>query len=139
VSTVLSGMSTMQQVVENLDSAERSRVGLLTPGDRAIVARVRDAYRALCPIPCTGCRYCMPCPNGVEIPANFRLLNEGVMYNVLEQRRRHYAGMPESQRASACIACRECETKCPQHILMSEEMPRVQAVLGEGQAYTCRP
>jgi len=137
VGVVLSGMSTMQHVVENLASASHSGPGTLTAEDLALVERVRATYRDLCPIPCTGCQYCMPCPNGVEIPRNFGLLNQGVMYNTLSNMRERYARMPEDQRASACIGCRECEDKCPQHILISEEMPRVHAVLGEGQSYSC--
>ncbi|NLG29363.1 MAG: 4Fe-4S binding protein, partial [Chloroflexi bacterium] len=77
------------------------------------------------------------CPNGVDIPHNFALLNEGVMYNALPAMRRRYVHTSEDKRASACIGCRECEDKCPQHILISEEMPRVHLALGEGQGYTC--
>ena len=134
-SVALSGMSTMEQVVENLASADRSGVGTLTESELALIAQVRIRYKDLCPIPCTSCRYCMPCPNGVDIPRNFNIFDEGAMYNRLEGARRGYARMEEAARASACIACRECEEKCPQHILISEWMPDVHAVLGEGKLY----
>jgi len=58
------------------------------------------------------------------------------VYNRLEHARRGYMRIEEAARASACIQCRECEEKCPQHILISEWMPRVHEVLGEGKAYT---
>jgi predicted aldo/keto reductase-like oxidoreductase len=140
VSVVLSGMSTMQQVQENVASANVSGPNTLTEEELALVARVRRKYEELCPIPCTQCRYCMPCPNGVNIPRNFGIFNEGRMYNQLEEARQSYARrLPEAQRASACIQCRQCEELCPQGILVSEWMPDVDAVLGEGQAYgACR-
>ena len=64
VSVVLSGMSTMDQVVENLASAGRSSATSLTPDELSLVAMVHDRLDALYPIPCTQCRYCMPCPTG---------------------------------------------------------------------------
>jgi predicted aldo/keto reductase-like oxidoreductase len=135
VSVALSGMSTMDQVKQNIAAANVSSVGMLTDEDLALVSRVRDRYDELCPIPCTQCRYCMPCPNGVDIPRNFSTFNTGVMYNTFEDARRRYLRMPEEARASACIQCRECEDKCPQDILISEWMPLVQEVLGEGRPY----
>ncbi len=138
VSVVLSGMSTMQQVEENLASASASGVGTLSEADLALIAQVRERYKALCPIPCTGCGYCMPCPNGVDIPRNFEVYNQGVMYDKAEHSREEYNHwIPQEARASACIQCRECEDKCPQHILISEWMPIVHEVLGEGKPFVC--
>ena len=139
VSVVLSGMSTMQHVEENVTSAEVSGVGTLTEEDLALVAQVREKYKELCPIPCTKCGYCMPCPNGVDIPRNFAVYNEGVMYDKPDRAREGYNNwMPEEKRASQCIQCRECEEKCPQSIVISEWMPIVHGVLGEGQEYVCQ-
>jgi predicted aldo/keto reductase-like oxidoreductase len=135
VSVVLSGMSAMPQVVENVQNAGVSGVGLLSPEDLALVAQVRDRYNELCPIPCTRCQYCMPCPNGVDIPGNFALLNTAAMYGSFDDARRRYQRMEEGTRASACIQCRQCEDLCPQNIPISQWMPVVHAVLGEGQAF----
>jgi predicted aldo/keto reductase-like oxidoreductase len=136
VSVVLSGMSTMQQVEENVASADASRVGTLTEEELALVAQVSAKYRELCPIPCTKCGYCMPCPNGVNIPRNFELYNQGMMYDKPDHSRTAYnQWFPEPERADKCIQCRECEEKCPQEIPISEWMPIVHAVLGEGQPY----
>ncbi|NLF00796.1 MAG: aldo/keto reductase, partial [Anaerolineales bacterium] len=81
VSVVLSGMSAMEQVEQNLVSANASAAGLLDADELALIDRVRQTYSELCPIPCTGCQYCMPCPNDVNIPGNFAIYNEAVMYN----------------------------------------------------------
>jgi hypothetical protein len=135
VSLVLSGMSALWQVVENVYYASQASVGMLSDDDLAIVGQARDVYNSICPIPCTQCQYCMPCPNGVNIPGVFALFNRAIMYNAMPEARRAYAEMPEGERAWACIQCRECETKCPQDIPISQWMPLVHAVLGEGQAY----
>jgi len=137
VSVVLSGMSAMQHVEENVASAGRSGIGLLSPDDLALMERVRDAYEGLCPSPCTGCRYCIPCPNGVAIPDIFEMFNNGVVYDRLDDVRRRYlrGRLHEGESASACVQCRECEEKCPQEIVISEWMPYIHQVLAEGREY----
>jgi len=133
VSVVLSGMSAMQHVQENIASADRSGVGTLSADDLALIERVRAKYEELCPIPCTQCNYCMPCPNGVNIPRNFATFNTAAMYNTFDDARRRYGRMDEESRASACIQCRQCEDLCPQSIEISQWMPVVHQVLGEGK------
>jgi predicted aldo/keto reductase-like oxidoreductase len=145
VSVVLSGMSTMQQVAENVASAGASGVDALTGPELALVDRVREEYQKLGPIPCTGCGYCLPCPNGVDIPFNFRLYNEGVMYGGEhpERARFWYRWMAEGfegewfrrGQAADCLRCRECEAKCPQGLPISEWLSVVHQVLGEGKPY----
>ncbi|NPV09783.1 MAG: aldo/keto reductase [Anaerolineae bacterium] len=136
ISVVLSGMSTMQQVRENVESASRSGVRHLTDEEREVVARAREAYQGLTQVPCTGCEYCMPCPQGVNIPRNFRIYNEGYMYNQADEARRNYARMAEEERASLCAQCRQCEDLCPQNIEISQWLPKVEAVLGQGEPYS---
>jgi predicted aldo/keto reductase-like oxidoreductase len=139
VSVVLSGMSAMQQVEENVASAGRSSVNSLPAAELALIDQVRVKYSELCPIPCTRCRYCMPCPNGVDIPRNFELYNGCVNYLSPDVARLEYNDwLAEEARASACIQCRECEEKCPQKIPISEWMPVIQRVLGENQPYVCK-
>lgn len=141
VSVVLSGMGTMDQVRENVESASRSGSNILTEGELGLVAAVRDRYNASRPVPCTQCGYCMPCPNGLDIPTNFLHLNRGVVYDRLDLSRTRYGRMPEEQRAGSCVQCRECEDKCPQSIPIGDWMPIVHRVLGEGAEYspTLRP
>jgi predicted aldo/keto reductase-like oxidoreductase len=131
VSVVLSGMSTMTQVEENLLSADHSRIQSFTPTEQALIAEVREKYRARIAIPCTKCGYCMPCPNGVNIPGNFDFFNYAHLYDdVAGARFRYGVFFTEAQRSSACIACGVCEQLCPQKIEISQWMPKVTALLG---------
>lgn len=130
VSLLLSGMSTMEQVRENIASAERSGPGTLSVEELALIARVRDMYRRLAPIPCTGCEYCQPCPSGVKIPRIFEIYNEAIMYGTPEQARMFYGWLKEEERADRCAACGECEDKCPQDIAITEWLDRVHQALG---------
>ncbi|MEE9602659.1 MAG: aldo/keto reductase [Thermoguttaceae bacterium] len=127
VSLVLSGMSTMEQVEENVESAARSAVGSFSKEDHRLVSLLQAAYEELSPAPCTKCGYCLPCPNGVDIPTNIDLYNAGVVFkkNSLSLSKNLYAALPEEQKASACAACGECEEKCPQKIEVAELMPRI--------------
>jgi uncharacterized protein len=134
VSVALSGMSTMAQVEENLASAAVSQVAHLRPEELELVAQVRETYKQLSPIPCTKCEYCLPCPNGVAIPRNFDIYNQAVMFNNLDGARGDYKNwVPDPAKAAQCIACQECESKCPQNIPISQWMPIVDGVLGEGK------
>lgn len=129
VSLVLSGMSTMEHVRENIASAEESGPGTLTADDLELIGRVRDAYRELCPIPCTGCKYCLPCPSGVKIPRIFEIYNEGMMYNTPEKARRFYSWLEDEERADQCVECGECEEACPQGIAVIEWLERAHEFL----------
>lgn len=130
VSLVLSGMSSMQQVEENIASAEHSGVGIQSTSDHEIIERVRRRYAERTVIPCTACSYCMPCPNNVDIPRNFALYNDNVIHENLEGSQRTYNNfMDEDNRASSCIQCKVCEEKCPQKIFISEWMPKVHEAL----------
>jgi predicted aldo/keto reductase-like oxidoreductase len=130
VSVVLSGMSAMTQVEENLSFAGRSQVGSFTAADRALIAEVREMYSSRIAIPCSKCNYCMPCPNGVSIPANFEFYNYAHLFNdVAGAHFKYQVFLKEEQRSSACIACGVCEGLCPQQIAISEWMPKVTELL----------
>jgi predicted aldo/keto reductase-like oxidoreductase len=136
VSLVLSGMSAMRQVEENLASAEASAEGTLTAQEIELVARVRGWFEERTAVNCTNCGYCLPCPAGVNIPGLFELLNYGVRYDSMPSSCfRYQRFFPEDERASACTGCAECEEKCPQDIGISELMPRVHATLAEGKPF----
>lgn len=136
VSVVLSGMSEARQVQENLASAGASGVGSLRPEEHRLIAEARERYAGRVAIPCTGCSYCMPCPNEVDIPTNFRTFNEGFMYDDVTGARGEYARfIADPRKAAACVGCAACEAKCPQAIPISKWMPRVHAVLGQGRSY----
>jgi len=134
VSVVLSGMSTMEQVVENVASAAASQVGALTAGELELIGRVRDRYQALRPIPCTACGYCQPCPNGVKIPRLFEIYINAIAYNRMPLARIDYAKVPAEESAGACVQCGECEQVCPQHIEIRTWLEQVHQALGESGA-----
>ncbi|SPE23637.1 putative oxidoreductases of the aldo/keto reductase family [Candidatus Sulfotelmatomonas gaucii] len=130
VSAVLSGMSTMDQVVDNLQFADTACVAKLAEVDQGLIARIREQYKARVTIPCTQCGYCMPCPNGVNIPVNFDFFNYAHTYDdVGAARFRYHFVLKEEERAGACIDCDTCEELCPQHIPISDWMPKVAALL----------
>jgi len=130
VSLVLSGMSEMRHVEENLASADASGVGSLTADDLQLVDRVRTAYRSRAAIPCTSCRYCQPCPSGVAIPRIFELVNDAASYGDMERARLGYLRfMKAEHRADRCIACGACETACPQGIKIIDQLRRTHAQL----------
>lgn len=137
VTLVLSGMSDPQQVKENLASANGSGVGSLNEADQKVIAEAYHAFRSTCPIPCTKCAYCKPCPQGVDIPRNFEYFNEGTM-DLWGQARFRYSQIPKDEQALACIGCRECESKCPQNIAISEWMPYVHEVMALEKPYDGR-
>ena len=76
VGTVLSGMSTPEQAMQNVEYAKRSSVGMLTEAEHKAIKNVQDLFRKYNTVPCTGCSYCMPCPQGVAIPQSFAAYNE---------------------------------------------------------------
>ena len=130
VSLVLSGMSSFKQVEENIVSAENSGVNTLNARDLGLIDNINVRFKERAPIPCTKCAYCMPCPSGVNIPRNFEMYNDGIVYDAMPGAKYAYKTfMPENENASNCTGCRTCEEKCPQKILISELMPKVHAAL----------
>lgn len=130
VSLLLSGMSTMEQVEQNLRSASRSGVGSLSEDDHATVSRVQQAWSGLAPVACTNCEYCMPCPNGVQIPRIFKLYNESVMYDRQGRGQNAYQNeFKDDQRADMCVECGQCEELCPQSIQIIQQLKDAHAYL----------
>jgi len=125
VSTILSGMTTLEQLQDNLRifSSADMVPGCMTQGDMQFLASVKAAYESTVSIPCTSCEYCLPCPQGVHIPGVFARYNEGEMFgNFSQAQRGYYFLTSEKHDASHCVACGACEKKCPQHIKIIEEL-----------------
>jgi uncharacterized protein len=130
VSLLLSGMTHMDHVIENVESAKHSGIGTLLAKELAVVDQLRDQYRALSPIPCTNCQYCLPCPNGVDIPHAFGQYNDSTMYADARTARFRYQMKAKETWADNCIECKECEEKCPQQIPIVDWLKKAHAWLG---------
>ena len=138
VTVVLSGMNDEVNIDENIRIASTAEAGSLTAEERDIIAEVAGTYRRIMKVACTGCRYCMPCPYGVDIPNCFELYNNLFLSGDTQMVRMFYAGqlggvMGEKANASLCQDCGKCVEVCPQHIAIPEELKHVAEELeGEG-------
>ena len=129
VHVVLSGMSTMEQVEDNLKTFQNFEP--LSEEEEKLVEEVSDAIRARTNNGCTGCAYCMPCPNGVNIPRNFRIWNDYAMYGNKESTKWNYNDLGESAQADQCVGCGQCEEVCPQKLSIREDLEKVAAQIGK--------
>jgi len=126
VSLVLSGMSTLDQVQENLNSAAKSGIGSLPEKDLRLVSHVKETYQDMSLIPCTLCNYCLPCPDGVDIPRILKIYNDGIMYDKVESSKTDYnLWVPPDDKGDNCVVCGECEEQCPQGIPISDWMAQI--------------
>jgi predicted aldo/keto reductase-like oxidoreductase len=114
VSVVLSGMSNIQQVEENIESANRSESGILTSKELEIISKIQEMYTELGYIGCTKCLYCQPCPQSVLIPDIIEILNENYTSSREVAKKSYLDSIPKEGRASKCIQCGVCEEQCPQ-------------------------
>lgn len=136
----LSGMNEMQQIEENVAAANRAAG--MSAEENAQILQLVDKNHRLSELYCTGCAYCMPCPNGVNIPENFRYMNWYRVWGMEKEAKEAYAalsekggwgpwaGRIEGLKADACIQCGECEPKCPQNIPIIDQLQEVAETLG---------
>ena len=121
VKVVLSGMTTEDQLEDNL--ATFTDFEPLSEEEEKLVADTAQIIRQRTFIGCTGCRYCMPCPSGVNIPRNFSLWNEYGMYNNAGGSKWNWNNdIPDSEKGSNCVECGACEEACPQHLNIRESL-----------------
>ena len=116
VDVVLSGMSTMKQLEENIELASQADDNRLNNEEMKLIDKARDKFLDIFPVACTGCNYCIPCPEGVAIPNIFALYNEAIIYNDFDANQKRYLNMDEKARADNCIECGQCEKACPQSL-----------------------
>ncbi len=124
VALILSGMSTMEQLKDNIETF--TNIKPITDEEQKVINEVIEDLKKINPIPCTGCRYCMNCQYGVDIPGVFGIYND---YKKSENKdiakRSYFTMMSEKRRGENCQKCGECVPKCPQHIDIPEELEKI--------------
>jgi len=125
ISILLSGMSTMEQVEDNLKFADSAKVGMLSQKDIDMLMNVRKVYLTNAFVPCTKCQYCMPCPAGLNIPEIYEAYNSTVSKGK-EKAKEIYEAL--EHKASECIDCKACQKACPQGIDPSDYMGKIASV-----------
>lgn len=126
---VLSGMSNLKQVKENIQTASESEVGLLSESEFKMMEKAAEKMRG--PVTCTRCEYCLPCPEGVNIPENFHLYNQAKLLDKREEMAEKYSDLDETAKASNCIECGQCESACPQNLEIIELLKEVDQYFSE--------
>jgi predicted aldo/keto reductase-like oxidoreductase len=141
VNVALSGMNTMEQIEEN--AAAAGKLETMDESEHEAVRQLFQKNQKLADLYCTGCAYCMPCPNDVNIPENFRYMNWYKVWGLEKQAKEAYAkmshdgfwapwaGMVKGLRADECLQCGECEPKCPQNIHIIDQLQDTAKALGE--------
>lgn len=124
VKVVLSGMNTLEQLVENIKAAGETPENSLTEKELAIVDEVKTIIKGKMKVNCTACGYCMPCPAGVNIPRCFSAYNT---YNMFPGDK-SYENLPEKEKATSCVKCGKCEQHCPQSLPIREHLQTIKEV-----------
>jgi len=129
---ILSGMTKMEHVKENIESANQAKVGLFSDKELDLFKKIRKAYFKRSPIRCTSCKYCEPCPHGVAISSclGFYMMSE--IYDDQSRAKVFYNNFIKAEnQADRCIECGECEKKCPQKIPIMESLKKTHELLGK--------
>ena len=137
VTCVLSGMNSMEMLLDNIHTADSTRIGEFGTAEEEMLARVVKAINAKMKVGCTGCGYCMPCPRNVDIPGMFAAYNRRYSEGKFAALKEHFmcsAARKDSTAAYNCIGCGKCESHCPQHISIRQELKNASKEL-EGPLY----
>jgi len=131
VGCIISGMSTLQQVGQNLAYAEKARIGCLSNSELKLYNAIRKAYLEKTQINCTKCNYCKVCPQKIAIPYIFDCINEIRRYEDQKKPSFHYTFVPQENRADKCTSCGACVTQCPQKLEIPELLKKCVKVFEE--------
>jgi len=128
VATILSGISEMDVLEEDLRIFENAAPNCMDDAERALIAKVRDTYLSRTKVGCTGCEYCLPCPQGIPIPRIFRAYDKGNVFGNMEGFKKEFKNITEKDAGQdACIECGACEAQCPQQIAIIEKLKEAAA------------
>jgi len=128
VITILSGMSTPEQLDDNLRIFSAATRDPLSADETKLFADVKAAYLSRIRTRCTGCAYCQPCPRGVKIPNVFRGYDEALLFD--KSFEKGYARLEEEKAdPSRCVNCRKCERSCPQHLPIVQLLCEIRAAV----------
>jgi uncharacterized protein len=129
VSLILSGTSTLEQLKDNLKIFEHAVPNVMSEEDLNLIKMIREAYEAKKSIGCTGCSYCMPCPEGVTIPEIFKLYNSQQLMksHMIDKVVYQSSLVPAGSGADRCVSCGICATHCPQGLEIPQLLRKVHA------------
>lgn len=127
VITILSGMSTWEQVTDNLRIFDMAKRPTLTDEELALYQKVKATYLARTKTRCTGCKYCQPCPMGVQIPRIFQGYDAAMLRTDSSFKVGYAQIQADHADASQCIHCRKCERACPQHLPITRFLEEIHA------------
>lgn len=130
VITILSGMSTMAQVEDNLRIFDAAKCEPLTEAEKELYAQVKETYFSRTKTRCTGCRYCQPCPRGVKIPQIFQGYDAKKLREKDDFADEYAKIIEDNADASRCVKCRKCEAACPQHLPITRFLEEIHAECG---------
>lgn len=130
VALLLSGMSTMEQVEENIKTASTALPNSFKPNEIKLINDIKDIYNSRNKVGCTSCRYCVPCPNNIAIPNIFEIYNNYFVYDMVTWGKKAYENMINAGTDSTkCIECGQCESICPQNIEIIHHLKEADLVL----------
>lgn len=131
VDCVISGMTSLEQLKENIEIANRSEIGSISQKDKEIIKETGLEYNSRKGNECTQCMYCMPCPEGVDIPNCLKEYNIAKMFdNPSASAMQYFSLIGDGSRADSCIDCGKCLNLCPQMVNISEELKNVKELFG---------
>lgn len=132
VKVILSGMTTIEQLKENISILSNMKPDSMKPEELDLIDKVKNTYSDLIKVNCSECHYCMPCPSKVNIPKIFSLYNEMFLYDTNDLTLKDYnTFVPSKQRPSACVECGQCEEHCPQQLPIIRLLKEAEKVLGK--------